>query len=67
MEPIATYCKSCSTQAIFYERYDAHFCVKCLTWVERCCGEPDCDFCSSRPQIPVTVQEITVQEERTDK
>jgi len=31
------------------ERYDTYYCYECKVWLEGCCSDKDCDYCSERP------------------
>jgi hypothetical protein len=47
------YCSVCNFSLVFYEDFDAHFCPNCNTWTESKCNDPDCDYCSNRPENPL--------------
>ena len=32
------------------EEYDAYYCVDCGEWQESKCEDPECEFCSDRPE-----------------
>ena len=46
-------CSKCGqkTKYLFY-KYDAVCCISCNEWLEEACSDPDCPFCSSRPETP---------------
>ncbi|MEQ8153273.1 MAG: hypothetical protein ABRQ25_00020 [Clostridiaceae bacterium] len=46
-------CKKCNNSWIYYEKYDTFFCAYCNEWIEKKCGDPDCDFCKDRPDTPL--------------
>ena len=49
-------------KAPYNEEHDAYFCPKCLIWLSKSCKDPDCDFCSSRPDKPrYTLAELLAQ------
>jgi len=39
------------------EKYDAYYCPDCDVWLENKCKDPDCEFCSRRPEKPSQVSE----------
>lgn len=46
-------CPKCGQKAIYQiYKYDALCCVSCNEWLEKACSDPDCPFCSRRPQTP---------------
>ena len=46
-------CPECGTQGMFYYyRYDAECCITCDVWKSKRCKDPDCEFCSMRPETP---------------
>ena len=43
----------CSTEentASYSEKYDAYFCSKCSSWLEKKCSDSYCVFCTQRPE-----------------
>ncbi len=46
-------CEKCNNSLIYSEKYDAIFCAYCNEWIERRCGDPNCDFCKDRPDTPL--------------
>ncbi len=45
-------CPTCKKKGVRSERYDAYGCVDCNVWLERGCGDMECEFCSDRPDKP---------------
>ncbi len=46
-------CTKCGQQTVYYiYKYDAECCISCNEWLEAGCQDPDCPFCSRRPQTP---------------
>jgi hypothetical protein len=37
----------------YNEDYDAYYCPNCNKWLEDECGDPECEFCSGRPEKPL--------------
>ena len=35
-------------------KHDAYWCVDCNAWLEKACGDPDCEYCVGRPATPTT-------------
>ena len=33
-------------------KYDALCCISCNEWLEKACSNPECPFCSGRPETP---------------
>lgn len=31
------------------ERWDAYYCFECKVWLEGCCSEGGCEYCTDRP------------------
>ena len=46
-------CFRCGGIRIYYEDYDAFFCVECNIWLESKCGSKNCEFCGKRPDVPL--------------
>jgi len=42
----------CGSSILYNEMYDCIYCPKCNIWLEQCCGEDECFFCSTRPEFP---------------
>jgi len=36
----------------YSEHYDAVYDTEKLIWLESKCADPDCDYCSNRPEYP---------------
>ncbi len=49
----AVKCHSCHTSAIYHETFDAYFCAYCNIWLEKKCGDSECDYCPNRPDKPL--------------
>lgn len=47
-------CKMHLTKFLMSEEHDAKFCPYCNLWAENNCRHPDCEFCSNRPETPLT-------------
>lgn len=45
-------CEFCNRPALYHPAYDSHFCCYCNIWFETLCGDPDCEYCSKRPDKP---------------
>lgn len=46
-------CPDCGQKGIYQiDRYDAWCCIFCNVWLDEVCGDPDCPFCSKRPETP---------------
>lgn len=43
---------NCSHPRAYSARWDAYYCKDCDRWIEGKCGDPDCDFCRTRPEKP---------------
>lgn len=49
-------CPQCGKKGlIFLYVYDAVCCIKCDTWLSGKCSDPQCPFCSRRPEPPSAV------------
>ena len=48
-------CPECgdTEMMMYYDDYDAHFCASCNIWLERNCGDKNCQFCANRPDRPL--------------
>jgi len=47
-------CSECGHRFIFDYDHDSYFCPGCNIWTEGDrCGDPDCRFCSNRPDKPL--------------
>jgi len=47
------YCETCNHVKLFDIDHDAHFCPLCNVWIDKKCSDPNCDFCSTRPEKPL--------------
>ncbi|MFF5993631.1 hypothetical protein AAGS61_02600 [Lysinibacillus sp. KU-BSD001] len=47
------FCAACKFNLVYYEDFDAYFCPKCNRWTESPCSDPDCKYCSNRPEKPL--------------
>lgn len=46
-------CPECGEESQFYfYRYDAVCCMSCDIWIDKACVDPNCPFCSIRPDTP---------------
>jgi hypothetical protein len=36
----------------YSEKYDTYFCGECNKWLEEKCTDPDCQYCTTRPEKP---------------
>ncbi len=46
-------CSYCGEKSVYMcDEFDALFCIECDRWLERRCGDPNCEFCSERPPKP---------------
>ena len=46
-------CAKCGEQAVYHiYKYDAWCCVSCNEWFDKACSDPNCPFCSKRPETP---------------
>lgn len=46
-------CSTCKFNLIYYDEYDAYFCLKCNRWIESKCSDTSCKYCSKRPGKPL--------------
>lgn len=52
------YCHNCGCVEVYYERYDSSICPECNEWKHDKCGDPDCQFCSDRPEKPLEESKV---------
>jgi hypothetical protein len=53
-------CKLCQNNTVYYnDEYDAFYCINCNEWLEKNCGEPNCEFCKNRPEKPLEILKIS--------
>ena len=45
-------CVKCVSEKKLNETYDTYFCSTCDVWLEDKCGDPECEFCTARPDKP---------------
>jgi len=45
-------CNFCGSKIEYNEKYDSHFCPKCLYWTEIICPDKNCEYCKNRPKYP---------------
>lgn len=45
-------CKICNSLLLFVFSHDALCCPNCNEWIDQKCEDPDCVFCSTRPDTP---------------
>jgi len=50
-------CKSCNFEKKYNEKHDAYYCESCDEWLEKNCGDPECDYCADRPEKPSMLKE----------
>jgi len=48
-----TQCNRCGQKLELHPDYDAQFCRRCNRWIESRCLDPQCEFCSHRPERPL--------------
>jgi len=46
------YCR-CGSKKKHSDQYDAYYCASCNEWLESKCDDPECEYCSIRPDQPV--------------
>lgn len=42
-------CPECGGEIMYYYKFDAFCCLKCGIWLDEKCPDPDCPYCSNRP------------------
>jgi hypothetical protein len=47
------YC-DCGSKKKYSDQYDAYYCLSCNEWLESKCDDPDCEYCPTRPDKPVS-------------
>lgn len=45
-------CPHCGKRTSFNCQFDAYYCPNCDIWVEEKCDNPNCEYCSNRPDKP---------------
>lgn len=48
-------CEKCKVPSERDECFDAYYCPVCNDWLEQRCANPDCEFCSDRPEKAIVV------------
>lgn len=51
-------CPNCKANLAYDERFDADYCPICKIWLENVCTDPDCFYCSKRPEKPIPKNKI---------
>ena len=51
------FCENCGGRLILFFKYDAVCCPGCNQWIEPTCSDPECPYCSCRPQTPADALE----------
>lgn len=49
---IDQWCSKCGSEIQYSNKYDAYYCELCNEWSEKKCEDPECEFCSTRPDKP---------------
>ncbi|MDE5584667.1 MAG: toxin-antitoxin system protein [Ruminococcus sp.] len=49
---LSSKCSRCGNNLFLFDRFDAECCIMCDIWTETKCGDPECEFCSKRPDTP---------------
>jgi hypothetical protein len=50
-------CKICNSNKKYNKKHDAYYCESCDKWLEKNCGDPECDYCRDRPEKPNMLRE----------
>jgi len=45
-------CKICGKPGAYNAHYDAFHCPTCNVWLEDVCDNPECAYCTNRPEVP---------------
>ena len=51
------FCETCGGRLILFFKHDAVCCPGCNQWIDLRCGDPECRYCSQRPQTPADALE----------
>lgn len=51
-------CRKCNSERQYSNKYDAYYCELCNQWLERKCEDPECEFCSIRPDKPSQSEQL---------
>ncbi|KLU62307.1 hypothetical protein CEB3_c13510 [Peptococcaceae bacterium CEB3] len=54
-------CRYCGMEKLYSGKHDAHYCKACDTWLEVNCHDPECEFCSNRPEKPSLAKKTELQ------
>jgi hypothetical protein len=54
------FCK-CGSERQYSNRYDAYYCELCNKWIDDKCTNPECEFCSKRPDKPSQCEQPTTK------
>jgi hypothetical protein len=46
-------CNNCGAERRYDEEFDSYFCSICDCWLERVCGDTECEYCGERPEKPL--------------
>ena len=49
----AAVCPECGGGIFYYYRFDADCCLGCNIWLSKKCADPNCMYCSRRPESPL--------------
>lgn len=47
-------CPDCNSEIKYNQKYDCFYCEQCNKWLEGQCNDPCCEFCTVRPEKPIT-------------
>ena len=51
-------CECTGPNIVWYnELFDARYCPECRVWLESKCSDNDCEYCSTRPDVPPMLKE----------
>ena len=51
------FCETCGGRLILFFKHDAVCCPGCNQWIDLRGGDPECPYCSQRPQTPADALE----------
>ena len=51
------FCETCGGRLILFFKHDAVCCPGCNQWIDLRCGDPECPYCSQRPQADALEEE----------
>ncbi len=46
-------CDKCGSVIYYDDKYDTYFCQSCNEWLESKCDDPECEYCTKRPEKPI--------------